>query len=419
MHLALMSLNLGVVYTTNQDNVFELCCHKYGRSYKVIATLDDLSTVVPGDRVYVKFHGDLQHPASVVFTDADYIERTRKDDYFLDIRIKSDLLTKHFLFVGYSFRDPNIQQTFSSLNSIFKGKIPPAYFVPWSYDPKLEDLTAQYGVKVVNTGAIFPEAKSNTEAFDKFFIELANLTYAKKTTDQIEGMYDSKIPYSQRVVSKYDVVAIESSLASDDCATACHKFSAICDQALLPGEYEERIAKVLMTLASQTRTEQESDALARTLVHLEITEPLLRVRLLAAAFATANVRPPSNGIGDHFRPHMRGFPEGIHLFVVSQAISLLREWSMTVTEGFRSRVTSWLMHANGIDDFSSDLQQEIRSQYEWAWKSGKHTTLENPIEYMERLKNAPGRASFARTREQIAAEMSGMMPKTFKKPHEG
>lgn len=47
-------------------------------------------------------------PKSIVFTSDDYAYRI-KNETFLEIRLKADLLGKKFLFLGYSLRDDNIK----------------------------------------------------------------------------------------------------------------------------------------------------------------------------------------------------------------------------------------------------------------------------------------------------------------------
>ena len=63
--LAIMNLGMNVIYTTNQDNVMEKCLEKYGRQYKKITNLEDLSESIPGEVLYIKFHGDLDRKSVV------------------------------------------------------------------------------------------------------------------------------------------------------------------------------------------------------------------------------------------------------------------------------------------------------------------------------------------------------------------
>lgn len=66
-YLAVASMAIGTIYTTNQDNVMEKCCEKHGFKYKSIITIEDLISAKIGDGLYLKYHGDYSIPESVVF----------------------------------------------------------------------------------------------------------------------------------------------------------------------------------------------------------------------------------------------------------------------------------------------------------------------------------------------------------------
>ena len=69
---------------------------------------DQLAMVRPDrDAVVYKMHGDVNHAARAVLTKEDYMFYEKNRPLFRTL-LKSDLLTKHFLFVGFSFNDPNI-----------------------------------------------------------------------------------------------------------------------------------------------------------------------------------------------------------------------------------------------------------------------------------------------------------------------
>ena len=59
-------------------------------------------------------HGDCNTAARAVLTKEDYIRYEKNYPYFRDI-LQGDLLSKTFLFVGFSFDDPNFE---SILNQI-------------------------------------------------------------------------------------------------------------------------------------------------------------------------------------------------------------------------------------------------------------------------------------------------------------
>jgi SIR2-like domain len=103
-HVLLVSLCPNLLYTTNQDNLFELVAAKYGRPYRRVVTVEDISEAAPGERLLYKFHGDADVPVSLVFGAKSYRARMAVEDHPLDIRLRSDLLGKRLLFLGYSIR---------------------------------------------------------------------------------------------------------------------------------------------------------------------------------------------------------------------------------------------------------------------------------------------------------------------------
>jgi hypothetical protein len=137
-HLFLLSLNAGLLYTTNQDNLYELAAKKKGRPHRIIARLEDLAESAPGEALLIKYHGDLSDPDTLIFTGASYNARIADTHHFLNIRMQSDLLSKGFLFLGYSFRDPNIQLLLREIQAAFGGSLPDSYLIAYEYELSME-----------------------------------------------------------------------------------------------------------------------------------------------------------------------------------------------------------------------------------------------------------------------------------------
>lgn len=97
-------------YTTNYDDYLERALKLRGRSVRVVAVESEMGGAAVSAEV-VKFHGDWDHPSKIVLTESDYEARLRLEDP-LDLRLRADLLGRTLLFVGYSFRDPNVSYLF-------------------------------------------------------------------------------------------------------------------------------------------------------------------------------------------------------------------------------------------------------------------------------------------------------------------
>jgi len=107
----------GIVYTTNFDNFIERSFESKGRKYKAVAIEEHMRPESNATEI-IKFHGDWNHPDRMVLTESDY-ERRMEFREPLDLRLWSDLLNRSVLFIGYSFRDPNVAYLFRQVKERF------------------------------------------------------------------------------------------------------------------------------------------------------------------------------------------------------------------------------------------------------------------------------------------------------------
>lgn len=119
-------------YTTNFDSFLEDSFNLLNRKNKTIAKEQDMCRVHNGECEIIKFHGDLTNLDRMVLSEADYEKRLALTTE-MDYRFKSDLLNRTVLFLGYSFRDPNVAYLFRTITDQFKNsnglQVPKAYIV--------------------------------------------------------------------------------------------------------------------------------------------------------------------------------------------------------------------------------------------------------------------------------------------------
>lgn len=97
-------------YTTNFDDFIERAFSLHGRSNHVVAVEAQMGGT-HADCEIIKFHGDLDHPEHIVLTESAYEKRLSLSTA-MDYRLRADLLGRAVLFLGYSFRDPNVSYLF-------------------------------------------------------------------------------------------------------------------------------------------------------------------------------------------------------------------------------------------------------------------------------------------------------------------
>jgi len=106
----LASLPIETYWTTNYDKLIEDSLKDEGKTPDVKIHQEDLAVSVPKrDAVVYKMHGDISHPANAVISKDDY-EVYNLNRPLFSTALKGDLISKTFLFIGFSFNDPNLDQ---------------------------------------------------------------------------------------------------------------------------------------------------------------------------------------------------------------------------------------------------------------------------------------------------------------------
>ena len=193
IYIAILAMAIGIIYTTNQDNVFEKCCEKYGFRYNTIVTLDNLVQANIGEGLYIKYHGDYKVPDSVIFGEDDYLDRIDDKDNFIDVRLRSDMLGRKILFLGYSFRDMNLKLFFRRLKNVF-GIIPESYMIVWKLTEDLKNECQKYNIRIINPIEIFSSDETPI-AYSKTIELLCDEVFQKKTSLALHETFNYR--YSQ------------------------------------------------------------------------------------------------------------------------------------------------------------------------------------------------------------------------------
>lgn len=134
IHEMIVKLDFPTIYTTNYDHCLERAFDAWNKNYQKIVDVDDLVSLDNSTTQIIKFHGDTISDESIVLTESSYFERLNFESP-LDIKLRSDMLGKTILFVGYSLSDINIRLLIYKLDQLWKksnaSKRPQSYiFLP-------------------------------------------------------------------------------------------------------------------------------------------------------------------------------------------------------------------------------------------------------------------------------------------------
>ncbi|PGX34584.1 Sir2 family NAD-dependent protein deacetylase [Priestia megaterium] len=153
IHKKIVDLEFPIIYTTNYDRWIEKAYDLHGIHYTKIKNVGDIRNIEEGKTQIIKFHGDFDDDQSIVLTESSYFERLNFESP-LDIKLRSDILGKSILFIGYSLNDINIKYLLYRLSKIW-GASPHSDLQPKSYvflnqpNPIKEKILAKRGIKTL------------------------------------------------------------------------------------------------------------------------------------------------------------------------------------------------------------------------------------------------------------------------------
>lgn len=112
-HKILARLPISTYWTTNYDKMIENALADAGKVPDTKYRNQQLTFTKPKrDAIVYKMHGDVNHPGDAVLTKDDYESYHVRMQPFLNA-LSGDLISKTFLFLGFSFTDPNLDYILS------------------------------------------------------------------------------------------------------------------------------------------------------------------------------------------------------------------------------------------------------------------------------------------------------------------
>lgn len=108
IHQLIVELGFPLIYTTNYDRYLELAHESRGVDYIKVSNIGEMARARPDVTQIVKLHGDFEDDGSIVLAESSQFERLALERP-LDMKLRSDLLGRVALFIGYSVSDVSIR----------------------------------------------------------------------------------------------------------------------------------------------------------------------------------------------------------------------------------------------------------------------------------------------------------------------
>jgi len=118
-HRILARLPVQTFWTTNYDRIIEDALKQNGKRVDAKYTIEHLAQTRRGrDAIVFKMHGDVEHPDKAILIRDDYENYATKYGPFIEA-LSGDLVEHTFLFIGFSFTDPNLDYILSRIRVRF------------------------------------------------------------------------------------------------------------------------------------------------------------------------------------------------------------------------------------------------------------------------------------------------------------
>lgn len=119
-HEILSRLPIRNYWTTNYDTYIERSLILANKKIDVKRNVTDLAIDVENvDNIIYKMHGDITMLDSTVLIKDDYEIYDKKNELFIN-KLRGDLLDKTFIFIGFSFEDPNLETILAKLRILLE-----------------------------------------------------------------------------------------------------------------------------------------------------------------------------------------------------------------------------------------------------------------------------------------------------------
>ncbi|SDJ87438.1 SIR2 family protein [Paenibacillus naphthalenovorans] len=271
-HLHLVSLGSPIIYTTNYDNLIEEAYKYTGQPYsQVVTTRDIVKNISKESTQIVKFHGSFEHEKTMVLTESDYFSRLEFETP-IDIKLRSDIIGRTILFMGYSFSDFNVRYLWFKLRNMMKtmnDMDKPKSFILLANNDKISSTLFQnIGIVPIHLSEF--EGNDTTERLTDFMERLVYSVHSSPnktikspiiaTDNQVEKYLNALYSRDEQTINAYTRLLLSSKICENQINSFLNDDFSIHGQSLglwfdvivdIQGESKENILLLLYKLEKE------------------------------------------------------------------------------------------------------------------------------------------------------------------------
>lgn len=196
LHTKIVEIEPHHIITTNFDNHFEQVLSKNSYKYSIIKKDSDLP-YTEGNPMFIKMHGDFSNN-NIILKEDDY-KLYSSNFPLIEGYLKGIFASKLILFIGFSYKDPNLVAILDSVKDILKDDNQKPYLL---HVPGLDAAEGNdYRKKIESKGVTVVEYEKN--AIEEYFDQVSTEVDKIRTEElSIKGNQTYKF---LRIIEKFDI----------------------------------------------------------------------------------------------------------------------------------------------------------------------------------------------------------------------
>ncbi|MDR2310440.1 MAG: SIR2 family protein [Brucellaceae bacterium] len=158
-HRLLAKLPITTYWTTNYDKLIETALKDARKIVDVKWAVPQLANTQPRrDAIIYKMHGDVDRPDEAVATRDDYERYSSERGAFINA-LAGDLVSKSFLFLGFSFTDPNLEHVLARVRITYKNNQRHHYAIFRNRTRRQEESDAEFEYGKIRQALVLEDLK--------------------------------------------------------------------------------------------------------------------------------------------------------------------------------------------------------------------------------------------------------------------
>jgi len=198
-HEILSRLPIFTYWTTNYDKLIETSLNNIGKIVDIKYNVKHLANTIHGrNAILYKMHGDVDNPDDTIISKDQYEKYFHTHGAFINT-LSGDLVSKTFLFIGFSFNDPNLDYILSRIRVTFENNQRKHYAIMREVKKETTDVDDDFNYKKIKQELII----NDLLRFNIHVLLIKEYNEITEILEEVENRFKRKTIYISGSANEY------------------------------------------------------------------------------------------------------------------------------------------------------------------------------------------------------------------------